>query len=97
MPADENSVESTPDSFLDRFVHPRIAVIAIGGIALWGVAFLIAGSGVIIEYTGRAILSAKLLFLSSLVGIVGIFILGCCVLWLVGVRIRQVLSVSENR
>ncbi len=96
MPADVTSVESAPDSFLDRFVHPRIALITIGGIALWGVAFFIAASGVIIGYTGRGILSAQLLFLSSLVGILGIFILGCCVLWLVGVRIRQVISVSGN-
>ncbi|MCO8244296.1 MULTISPECIES: hypothetical protein [unclassified Haladaptatus] len=96
MSADDDSAESNPDSFLDRFVHPRIAAIAIAGIALWGVSFLIAASGVAIEYTGKAILSAQLFFVSSLTGIVGILILGCCVLWLVGVRIRQVLSVSEN-
>ncbi len=96
MPADDDSVESKPNSFWDRFVHPRIAKIALGGMALWGCAFLIAAPGVIIEYTGRGLLSAQLFFLSSLVGVLGIFILGCCVLWLVGVRIKQVISVSEN-
>lgn len=91
-----DSEDAPRESFLDRFVHPRLAAIAIGGATLWGVSFLVAASGVAFRASGRFILGAQLFFLSSLIGVVGIFVLGLCALWLGGVWVRRTVFRSEN-
>lgn len=80
-------------SFLNRFVHPRLAAVAIGGAALWGGSFLVAAVGVVLRRIGEhAVVSAELFFLSGLLGLLGMAILALCGLWLVGVRVRQTLG-----
>jgi hypothetical protein len=96
MQPSEDPAETSWDSFLRRFVHPRLAAVAIGGAGVWGVSFLVAGTGVALQSTGRFVLGAQLFFLSSLLGIVGILVLGCCTLWLVGLRIRQVVFSADG-
>ncbi|HET7323199.1 MAG TPA: hypothetical protein VFJ06_02580 [Halococcus sp.] len=76
-------------SFLDRFVHPRLAAIAIGGIVLWGVSFLVAATGLAVRSTDT-LLAIDLFFASGVLGVFGMAILACCGLWLVGLRATQV-------
>ncbi len=92
----EDQTEASEGSFLDRFVHPRLAAVAIVGAGVWGVSFLVAGTGVALQSSGKFVLGAQLFFLSSLLGVVGILALGCCALWLVSVRIRQVVFSADG-
>ncbi|WP_423745774.1 hypothetical protein V5735_07420 (plasmid) [Haladaptatus sp. SPP-AMP-3] len=96
MQTREDTGVTNSDSFLHRFVHPRLAAVAIGGAGLWGVSFLVAAAGVGLRSTGRVVLAAQLFFLSSLVGLLGIFTLGCCALWLVGLRVRRLVAASGD-
>lgn len=77
-------------SFLDRFVHPRLAVIVIGGIVLWVIAFLVAAAGLVIQSPETVVLTVELFLTSGVVGAAGTVVLLCCVFWLAGLRARQV-------
>jgi len=70
--------------FLDRFVHPRLAAVALAGAALWAGSFLVAAAGLLLRGSGRAALGGELFFLSGLVGAVGILVLLACAAWLAG-------------
>lgn len=78
-------------SFLDRFVHPRLAAIVIAGIILWGGSFLIAATGLVLQSSGDATLIATLFSVSGIVGVLGMTIVSGCGLWLVGLRMAQII------
>jgi hypothetical protein len=78
-------------SFLDRFVHPRVAAITTIGVALWILSFLIAAVGLAIRTRGRPVFAVQLFLISSIIDIIGIVIVVGCVLWLVGLRMKQLI------
>lgn len=80
-----------PEAFFERFVHPRLARVATAGAALWLGSFFVAATGLGLR-ASRPGTAATLFFLSGVVGLVGMVVLGACVLWLAGVRVRQVLD-----
>lgn len=71
-------------TFLDRFVHPHLAAVAIVGAALWLGSFLVAAAGLWFRGTGRAVFGEQLFFLSGLVGLLGMLVLAACACWLAG-------------
>lgn len=77
-------------SFLNRFVHPWIAAIAIIGVVCWGVSFLAAATGLVIRSPDTTILTVELFVTSGLIGLAGSVILVACGLWLVGLRTIQI-------
>lgn len=77
-------------SFLDRFVHPRLAAVVVVGITLWGGSFLIAATGLALQPSGDAPLVATLFFVSGIVGVLGMAIVSGCGLWLGGLRTIQI-------
>lgn len=84
--------DAEDEAFFDRFVHPRLARVALGGVAVWLVSFGVAAAGLGVRELGRYALGGLFLFLSSLLGLLGVAVLGACALWLVGVRVRQIAS-----
>lgn len=79
-------------SFLDRFVHPWVAAIALAGAGIWLISFGVAAVGVILQETGNgSLLIFQLFFGSGVLGLIGMVILAACGLYLVGVRTKQVL------
>lgn len=76
-------------SFLDRFVHPRLAAIVLAGIVLWGVSFLIAVTGLAVR-GGDPLLAAQLFVLSGIIGVFGMMIIAVCGLWLGCLRLMQI-------
>ena len=85
-------------SFLDRFVHPRLAAVALFGAGLWLLSFFIAASGLAMQAFQRWTLMANLFFTASLVGLLGMFILGLSGLYLVGLWVlRYVRGAGEGR
>ena len=70
--------------FFDRFTHPRLATVATAGAALWLGSFVVAAAGLGLRAAGRALLGARLFFLSGLVGLVGMLVLAACACWLAG-------------
>lgn len=76
-------------SFLDRFVHPRLAAIVIAGIVLWGVSFLIAATGLVVR-SGDHLLAAQLFVFSGIIGVFGMMIIAVCGLWLGCLRTIQI-------
>lgn len=77
------------DGFFDRFVHPRLARVATVGGGLWMGSFVVAAVGLALRGMHRPTLGARLFFLSGLVGLVGVAILGGCLCWLGGVWLRR--------
>lgn len=86
------------DGFFDRFVHPRLAMIATGGVGIWLLSFFVAASGVIAEHVYADFgLAARLYFYSGVVGIVGIVVVGVVALYLVVLWfLRDVLSIVPS-
>lgn len=86
-------VVSTLRAFLDRFVHPRVAAVALGGIGLVVLASVVAVVGVVqMNLGGEG--GAALVGVSALVSLLGILLLVACgtylaALWL----LRDVLGV----
>jgi hypothetical protein len=76
-------------SFLDRFVHPWVAAIAIAGVVLWAISFLVAATGLAFRSTD-AMLAVNLFFASGVLGVFGMVVLAGCGLWLAGLRTVQV-------
>lgn len=77
-------------SFLDRFVHPRLAAIVLAGIVLWVVSFLISATGLVVR-GGDPLLAAQLFFISGGVGVFGMAIIAVCGIWLGCRRTIQVI------
>lgn len=76
-------------SFLDRFVHPRLAAIVLTGIVLWGFSFLIAATGLTVRGS-NPLLSAQLFFISGVIGVFGMGVIAVCCLWLGCLRVIQI-------
>ena len=76
-------------SFLDRFVHPRLAAITTIGVALWILSFLIAAVGLAIQTRGSPLFAVQLFLISSVIDIIGIVMVVACTLWLVGLRTKR--------
>jgi|GEM_PF-2362197 len=82
-------------SFLDRFVHPWVAAVALAGAAIWFLAFVVAAAGLAIRYLGNDPHLFFLLFaISGWMGLAGMALLAVCGLYLVGVRTKQVLTAA---
>jgi hypothetical protein len=82
-------------SFLDRFVHPWVAAVALVGVGIWLLAFVVAAAGLVIRYVGTDLLLAfQLFFTSGIVGLIGMAVLSVCGLYLVGVRTKQLLTAA---
>jgi uncharacterized membrane protein YqgA involved in biofilm formation len=75
-------------SFLDRFVHPRLAAITTIGVALWILSFLIAAVGLAIQ-AKSPLFAIQLFLISSVIDIIGIVMVVACTLWLVGLRTKR--------
>ena len=81
--------DASREGFFDRFVHPQLARVALGGVLIWLGSFVVAAAGLGVHGLGRYALGGLLFFLSGVVGLVGVAVLGACALWLVGVRPQQ--------
>ena len=80
-------------SFLDRFVHPRVAAVALAGAGIWLVSFGVAATGVVLRDTGHGSLFVfQLFFGSGVLGLFGMAVLAACGIYLIGVRTKQVLT-----
>lgn len=88
-------VASRLRSFLDRFVHPRVAAIALVGVGLVVLASLVAVVGVALMNLGASGgTGAALVGLSALVSLLGIVVLVTCGGYLLGLWfVRDVLGV----
>ena len=76
-------------SYLDRFVHPRVAAITTLGALLWLASFLVAAIGLGTR-TAYPLLSIRLFAASGYLGLFGMGTIAACALWLGGVRAIQV-------
>ncbi|WP_160135209.1 hypothetical protein [Halococcus salsus] len=76
-------------SYLDRFVHPRVAAIATVGALLWLASFAVAAIGLGIR-TSSPLWSIRLFAASGYLGLFGMGTIAACALWLGGVRVVQV-------
>lgn len=75
-------------SFFDRFVHPRVARVATAGAVVWVGSFGIALGGLVARgWEPR--LAGLLFFLSGVVGLLGMLLLGGCVAYLGAKRLRS--------
>ena len=81
--------DASREGFFDRFVHPRLARVALGRVLIWLGSFVIAAAGLGVRGLGRYAFGDLRFFLSGVVGLVGVAVLGACALWLVGVRLQR--------
>lgn len=84
------------DTFFDRFVHPRLAVVATAGALLWGGSFLLGAAGVVLRGRAGAELAPLLFFASGVVGLAGMVVLGACALWLAAVRVGRAVGARHT-
>lgn len=70
-------------------------MLTLAGAGIWLLSFLIAATGVALRAMAVYALAARLFFYSSLVGLLGIYLLAVATLWFVGLYVRK--FVRERR